>query len=90
MRLARHYIIHGRVQGVGFRYFAERYARAEGIHGWVCNLPDGRVEIHAEGEHESLERFEHHIGHGPPRARVDSVERADVGATGHEVGFIVR
>lgn len=90
MRLARHYIIHGRVQGVGFRFFAERYARAENIHGWARNLPDGCVEIHAEGERESLERFEHHIGHGPPRARVDAVDRSEVATTGHDSGFIVR
>ena len=90
MRHARHYIVNGLVQGVGFRFFAERSARAEGLHGWVRNLPDGRVEIHAEGERDSLDRFEHHIGHGPPRARVDSVERTDVAVTGHEIGFTVR
>ncbi|MFN7984024.1 MAG: acylphosphatase [Vicinamibacterales bacterium] len=90
MRLARHYIIHGRVQGVGFRYFVERQANVEGIHGWVRNLPDGRVEIHAEGERESLERFEHHIGHGPSRARVDSVDRTDAAVTAHDAGFSVR
>ena len=47
---ARRYLISGRVQGVGFRFFAESAAMREGLHGWVRNLPDGRVEIAAEGE----------------------------------------
>ena len=45
MRVARRYLVSGRVQGVGFRYFAEAAARREGLHGWVRNLPDGRVEV---------------------------------------------
>ncbi|MGE0451680.1 MAG: acylphosphatase [Vicinamibacterales bacterium] len=90
MRLARSYMVKGRVQGVGFRFFVERAARVEGLHGWVRNLPDGRVEIQAEGEVESLERFERRVWQGPPAARVDSVEVADVGATGGDTGFSVR
>jgi len=90
MRVARHYIISGRVHGVGFRFFVSHCASVEGLHGWVQNMDDGRVEIRAEGERESLDRFEHQIGHGPPRARVDNVDISEIGATGHDIGFAVR
>jgi len=74
MRVARRFLVSGRVQGVGFRYFAERIAAREGIHGWVRNLPDGRVEASAEGDAEAVERFERAVRHGPPAARVDDVD----------------
>ena len=90
MRLARQYIVSGRVQGVGFRFHVNRLAAVEGLHGWVRNLEDGRVEIHAEGEREALDRFEHRIGHGPSRSRVDHLQTTDVGATGHDTGFFIR
>ena len=90
MRLARRYIVSGRVQGVGFRFFVNRMASIEGLNGWVRNLPDGRVEIRAEGESESLERFERHVRQGPPASRVDEVDTTDVGATGHDAGFSIR
>jgi acylphosphatase len=90
MRLARLYIVSGRVQGVGFRFFVNRCAAVEGLHGWVRNLPDGCVEIHAEGEREALERFERQVGHGPSAARVEGVEVTDVGATGLDTGFSMR
>src|SRR5262249_22503601 len=69
MRVARRYLVEGRVKGVGFRYFTEAAASREGLSGWVQNLPDGRVEILAEGEAEAVERFEHKVRHGPPGAR---------------------
>jgi acylphosphatase len=90
MRRARHYLISGRVQGVGFRYFAWASAVLEGLHGWVRNLPDGRVEIRAEGESEALVRFERQIRHGPPHAQVEAMEVTDVGAEDRAVGFEVR
>jgi acylphosphatase len=74
MRVARRYIISGRVQGVGFRFFTEAAALREGIDGWVCNLPDGRVEVAAEGDGEAMARFERSLRHGPPAARVDHVD----------------
>jgi acylphosphatase len=89
VRVARRYFISGRVQGVGFRYFAEAAAAREGVHGWVRNLPDGRVEAAAEGESASIERFEHALHHGPPGARVDHVEVTDAVPTGRETGFTV-
>jgi len=85
MRVARRYIISGRVQGVGFRFFAETAAMREGIDGWVRNLPDGRVEVAAEGDADAMDRFERAMRHGPPAARVDDVdvtENVPTGATG--------
>ena len=90
MRVARRYLISGRVQGVGFRYFAEAAASREGVLGWVRNLPDGRVEAAAEGEAEAVERFERSIYHGPRGARVDHVEVFDDVPGGNESGFSVR
>ena len=90
MRLARRYVISGRVQGVGFRYFTQEAAAREGIHGWVRNVPDGRVEIEAEGDAEALERFDNRVRHGPPGARVERVDVTD-GPAGHRhTGFTVR
>ena len=90
MRVARRYLISGRVQGVGFRFFAEGAAAREGLHGWVRNLPDGRVEINAEGEADAVERFERTIRHGPPGARVSDVEVDDTMPSGRETGFSIR
>ncbi|MGE0703155.1 MAG: acylphosphatase [Vicinamibacterales bacterium] len=87
MRLARRYVISGRVQGVGFRWFTVEAAAREGLHGWVRNTPDGGVEIRAEGEAESLERFERAISYGPPQARVHQVDVTDLAVDGRETGF---
>ncbi len=90
MRLGRHFLITGRVQGVGFRFFAHAVARREGIHGWIRNLPGGGVEIEAEGEREALDRFEHSVRQGPTAGRVEHVDVTDVGASGRDTGFEVR
>jgi len=90
MRVARRFLITGRVQGVGFRFYAEAVAGREGVHGWVQNLADGRVEIAAEGEAEALERFERAIRHGPRGARVDRLDVEDDVPTGRETGFSIR
>ncbi len=67
-------IIHGRVQGVAFRYYARDYARRRGITGWVRNRSDGTVEVHAEGSAETLKDFEQWLHQGPPAARVSRVD----------------
>ena len=90
MRVARRYLIGGRVQGVGFRFFTEAAAAREGLHGWVCNLPDGRVEIEAEGEAEAIERFERTVRQGPSGARVSQVQVDDTVPSHRETGFSVR
>jgi acylphosphatase len=90
MIVARRYVIGGRVQGVGFRYFTGAAAAREGILGWVRNMPDGRVEVSAEGDAEALERFERSLRNGPPQARVDRVDVDDMAPTGRETGFIIK
>jgi acylphosphatase len=62
---ARRYLISGRVQGVGFRYFAQRAARDLGVTGWARNLDDGRVEVHANGALKTLDEFEGRLRKGP-------------------------
>ena len=89
MIAARLYLISGRVHGVGYRFFAQAAAAREGLHGFVRNLPDGRVEISAEGEREALERFERQIWHGPPSARVEDVEITE-GMPAGRSGFAIR
>ena len=90
MRLARLYVVSGLVQGVGFRFFVNRAASIEGIHGWVRNLPDGRVEAAAEGEAEAVERFEQALRHGPPGAHVEQMEIEHTAPEGRTSGFTVR
>src|SRR4051812_14423057 len=74
MLTARRFVVRGRVQGVGFRFFVERAARLEGLRGWVRNLPDGRVEVRAEGDNEAVERLEQKLWRGPSGAIVESVD----------------
>ena len=90
MLTARLFLIAGRVQGVGFRFFAERQAAVEGLHGWVRNLGDGRVEVRAEGDRESLDRFEAALRRGPSGARVQSVLVQDDVPSGRATGFSIR
>jgi acylphosphatase len=87
--VARRFLVSGRVQGVGFRFFAEDQARAENLSGYVRNLPDGRVETVAEGEEESVRRFERAINRGPRGAIVERVE-ADAIPPEARDGFSIR
>ena len=66
--------IAGRVQGVGYRYFAARAARGLGLSGYVRNLPDGTVEVAASGDRTSLETLAELLEEGPPGAMVESVK----------------
>jgi acylphosphatase len=90
MRVARRYIVSGRVQGVGFRDFTQAAAAREGVRGWVENLPDGRVAIAAEGEAPALERFERDIRRGPPGARVEHLETAAATPDSRTTDFSIR
>jgi acylphosphatase len=71
---AKRYIVRGRVQGVGFRWFVEREAHMLGIAGWVRNNHDGSVEILAQGTREQLSGLHGRLREGPRAARVDTVE----------------
>jgi|YNPNPStandDraft_1061719.scaffolds.fasta_scaffold02439_7 acylphosphatase len=67
-------LVSGRVQGVFFRMFVYKEARALGISGRVRNLPDGRVEVQAEGERQRLNRLIEKLHQGPPGAIVENVQ----------------
>jgi acylphosphatase len=86
----RRYVISGRVQGVGYRYFALRVARELKLAGWVKNLPDGRVEALASGPAARLKRFDAELRIGPPSAEVKSVEVAEGVADAKLEGFHIR
>jgi acylphosphatase len=90
MLIARHYRITGRVQGVGFRFFAHEAARREGIGGWVRNTGDGAVEVFAEGDAEAVLRFERALRSGPIGSRVDEVDVAERDPRGAPPVFSVR
>ena len=68
-------IVHGRVQGVGFRHFVRRTAVSLAIAGWVRNRPDGTVEVEANGERQGLDRLVAAVSQGPAGARVTEVEQ---------------
>ena len=78
--LARRFLVRGRVQGVGFRWFVEREAHILGIAGWVRNNPDSSVEVLAVGTKEQLAGLRSRLREGPRAARVDDVEEHDAQA----------
>ena len=89
MRVARRFVVSGRVQGVGFRYFTQDTALREGVTGWVRNLPDGRVEALLEGDADAVTRVERALRKGPRGARVDRVYVDDENPTGLYTTFSV-
>jgi len=68
--VTRRYLVTGRVQGVGYRRFVEREAGGLGLGGFARNLPDGRVEVVAQGDAAALAALEERLRRGPPLARV--------------------
>jgi acylphosphatase len=90
MLVARRFVLTGRVQGVGFRFFAESAARVEGLSGWVRNRPDGSVEVFAEGDREAVFRFEGKLRRGPPGARVEDVDVSEDVPSGRAGEFTIR
>ncbi|PJB82226.1 MAG: acylphosphatase [Acidobacteria bacterium CG_4_9_14_3_um_filter_49_7] len=85
-----HLIVHGRVQGVGFRFFAATVAARHNIRGFVRNRMDGTVEIDAEGTEERLQSFLAEIRRGPSYGHVDHVEEASLPAKGYRSFDIAR
>jgi acylphosphatase len=83
-------LVEGRVQGVGFRNFAQRRAIDRRLTGYAVNLPDGRVRIRAEGDLEQLDQFLRDLEHGPPLARVARVEVTAMPFTGRYSDFGIR
>jgi len=78
--ITRRYLVRGRVQGVGFRWFVQREAQTLGIGGWVRNDPQGAVEVLATGSEEQLAALAARLRTGPRGARVDAVEQSDAAA----------
>ncbi len=78
MTVARRYLVTGRVQGVGFRWFVEKEASDLGLAGWVRNRQDGTVEVMAAGPNEQLNKLYSKLQQGPRAARVDRVEVDEV------------
>jgi acylphosphatase len=74
MQVCRRFFVSGRVQGVAFRAWTHEHAEALSITGWARNLDDGRVDVLACGDANSVERLAALLHEGPPAARVDAVE----------------
>ncbi|MGA8619756.1 MAG: acylphosphatase [Candidatus Sulfotelmatobacter sp.] len=84
---ARRFVVRGRVQGVGFRWFVEREAHILGISGWVRNNTDGSVEVLAQGTRDQLSGLRLRLRQGPRAARVDAVEESDTRAAAGITSF---
>lgn len=82
--LATRLILHGKVQGVFYRDWTVETARNLGVAGWVRNLPDGTVEAHLEGEEAAVAAMIGAMRGGPPRARVERIDRTDAEPHGWE------
>jgi len=76
--MVRHYLIKGRVQGVGFRWFVHREAAMLGLRGWVRNTEDGHVEVVAAGAREELADLQTALRKGSRGSRVDAVIEHDL------------
>lgn len=85
--IARHLFISGLVQGVGFRFFAQRSAARHQVKGYIRNLADGRVESWAEGNAASVIAFRDDLTAGPNFSQVESIEELVVDPTGHYTTF---
>ena len=82
------FLLKGQVQGVGFRYFVCCVARELGVQGWVRNLSNGEVEIHAQGSDEEMKTFQAQVVRGPSLAVVGEVQVKEVELQSHS-GFLI-
>ena len=83
-------MVRGRVQGVGFRYFAQAAAERLGVHGFVRNLHSGDVEVHAEADDVMLALFKRELERGPRMARVTEIIESDLAVSGLYSSFLIR
>jgi acylphosphatase len=88
-KLARKFLIKGQVQGVGYRFFAQRAAARHQVLGYVRNCPDGSVEVLAEGAPLDVEEFMKDLVTGPQWSRVDQVDEVSLEPTGHYSAFLI-
>lgn len=82
---ARRAVVSGRVQGVGFRAFAQRAAKEAGVRGWVRNLPDGSVETCFEGEPAAVARYLELLRKGPLMGKVSNVTEENLPPQGFQL-----
>ncbi|MFZ3265685.1 MAG: acylphosphatase [Terriglobales bacterium] len=90
LTLARRFVVRGRVQGVGFRWFVEREACLLRVAGWVRNNADSTVEVMAQGTPDQLAGLHSRLREGPRAARVDAVEVKDADPTPGLAAFQIR
>jgi acylphosphatase len=83
-------VVHGRVQGVGFRYFTCNCARKRKLTGWVRNCSDGAVAMEVQGNESAIEAFRAEIGEGPVPARVHEINVLELPPVDGEESFEVR
>lgn len=87
--MTKHFLIYGQVQGVGYRRFTQRAGQDLGLKGWVRNLFDGRVEVLADGEVETLDALQKLLKKGPSHALVDRVEVVEKNVIISKSAFVV-
>jgi acylphosphatase len=83
-------LVRGRVQGVGFRYFAESTARGQALTGWVRNTSDGNVELEAQGSEEGIAGFVEELRNGPRTGYVSDLQIYEMPLLKSESGFEIR
>jgi acylphosphatase len=88
--VARRFLVAGRVQGVGFRWSVVAEGERLGLAGWARNLPDGRVEVHAQGDPAALAALADWLGVGPPRAEVTALVEVPAEPEKGLAGFGIR
>ncbi|RSL30509.1 acylphosphatase [Salibacterium salarium] len=85
----KHVILHGKVQGVGFRQFTQTEAKKLGVAGWVRNNSDGTVELKAEGEEETMNKFIETLKQGHRFSNVQEVDITPTDTVEHDGSFSV-
>ncbi len=88
-KIAKKYLVSGRVQGVGYRYFVEEWANQLGICGYVKNLWGGSVEVYGIGDEFALEEFKKHLAEGPRSARVTRLEESEEPVNPRYTHFVI-
>ncbi|HEV7682220.1 MAG TPA: acylphosphatase [Pyrinomonadaceae bacterium] len=86
-KVAWKFLIRGQVQGVGYRFFAQRAAARHQVMGHVRNCPDGSVEVIAEGPAAAVEEFKNDLAAGPQWSRVEQLEEINLEPTGQYASF---
>ena len=88
-KTAKKFVISGRVQGVGYRFFSERWAEQLGLAGYVKNLWDGTVEVYAIGDAATLEQLKLRLAEGPRSAHVTGVSESEASVDKRYTHFMI-